>query len=812
MTQSPQWARIPYELQARPQWLLASADSKGDLKVPTSILQDGSLVSGSSTDRSLWLPFDVAYGAALHHKLGIGFVVSPEDPLVCIDLDVKGAHNEPDQAKWTPQSELDNYWILAQHADTYVELSQSGKGLHIWVTGDVMDGARHGGYEVYSRDRFLVCTGNILIDKPIANRQKLVDDLVSWIRHKQGASRKAVELVELDEVHTDEEIYRRASSADNAGKFNDLFAGRWTEGYDFPSQSEADLALLSMFTFYSRSDEQCRRLFRMSALGKRDKAQKDDRYLDYTLKLIRGRQAMEDERDARMGAAAEQMVANMLSKQEVAAYAASLGPANAAPSGAEDYTDAAEGTTAQGMPAAAAVQFAAPPAAVGLEHSLDWPPGLVGSLAGFIYRSAPRPVKEVAIVAALGWIAGVCGKMWNIPGSGLNLYIILVARSAIGKEAMHSGLGALTARLREGVPSAQEFVDFADFVSGPALVKACSNQSCFLNVAGEFGHKLRRMSEGRDVAMSSLRTVMTNLYQKSGPTSVVGGLTYSSKENNVASINGVAYSMIGETTPGTFYDSLTEDMMADGFLSRFTIVEYTGERPPMNKHQQQQPEKELAEYLMGLVVYSKQLLANRNSPIGVRRTDAAGEIMEAFDLECDTEINKTDDEMWRQMWNRASLKMMRISALLAVGDNFSQPVIDVQHVQWAMDLIRRDIKIMARRVESGDVGSGDGVRERKVILLIKEFFSKPVGLGYHIPTGMKEKGIIPRSYLQIRTARIAVFMNHRLGATKALDDTIRSIIDSGYLMEVDKAKMFDEFGSNGRAYRMLSLPDYSQHK
>ncbi len=787
MSELPAWGHIPEELRALPQWLIAAPDGTGKVKAPHRLNDKGRLVLASNTDPSEWMDFNSAAAYAFEHNLPIGFVLTGNDPYAVIDLDVKDD---------TTQEQLNRYWMIAQAFDTYVELSQGGRGLHVWVYGKVENGARHDGVEVYGHSRFMICTGKHVISKPIAPRQELLDRLVGEIRAHQGATRKSqVELDGVEETETDDQILERARSADNSFKFIELYSGRWQQ-FGYPSQSEADLALMSMFTFYSRADEQCRRLFRGSALGKRDKAQKDDRYLDYTLSLIRARQAEEDARDQRMAEQARQLAAN-LNADDVRAYAASLGSPAADPETGEVPPPPPSGLRA--------------PDPVGPERSLQWPPGFAGALAGFIYRSAPRPVKEVAIVAALGWLAGVCGKSWNIPGSGLNIYLILVARSAIGKEAMHSGLGNLLAKLRESIPSAQEFVDFTDFASGPALVKACATNQCFVNVAGEWGRKLKRLAQDgdRDGPMQQLRTVMTNLYQKSGPASVVGGLSYSDKEKNVASVSGVAYSMIGETTPGTFYESLTESMMEDGFLSRFTIVEYAGERPPANYHPQIVPEPPLVDRCIELVMQSKTMMTNRAQPIMVQRDMESADIMNAFDKECDEQINSTQDEAWRQMWNRAQLKMMRIAALLACGDNPQQPCITGDHTRWALELIRRDIAIMKRRIEAGDVGVGDATRERKLIMLMREYLANELSPSYKIPKEMQKAGIVPRAYLQIRTSRLSTFNTSRAGATRALDDALRSCCDSGYIMEVDKAKLMDTFGTTGRAYRILSLPDYS---
>lgn len=808
MTQA-QWMRLPSALRERPQWLLAGPNDKGELKVPVTVSASGHTYAGSSTNRETWLTYERAAECAAALGYGLGYVLADDDPFTCVDFDIKNHRNAPDTPdKWTPEHHIIAMRGMVEDLGSYTELSQSGQGVHVWVFAKFPgEGAKHAGVEVYCRERFIACTGRSIHapDLPIRNQQEEVTQLLSTIRAAQaakGEAQRAGNLYEAQEDLTDDELMRRAWGADNATKFRALWEGNWvTMGY--PSQSEADLALMSMLTFYSSSNEQCRRLFRRSGLGMRDKAVKDDRYLDFTLRLIRGRQAAADAVQAKAEDAARSMAEAMIQRAAARQYAAQL-EAQVQAQAAQGAQQALE--AAKGGPVHAAA-LPAPPAAPAGPAGLDWPPGMAGEIARFIYANAPRPVKEIAIVGALGLLAGICGKAFTIPGSGLNCYIILVGRSAIGKEAMHQGVSTLIHRLLEVQPGADHFVSFNDFASAPALAKACAANPSFVNVSSEFGKKLKRMANEMDTGMAGLRTLMTGLYQKSGPAALVGGINYSNKDNNVAAVAGVAYSLIGETTPSTLYESLTETMMEDGFLSRFTMVECTSARPPANPMPLHHPSAELVEAIRALMLQARTIISNR-AHCGVLRTPEAAQAMDAFDLECDHEINATHDEARRQMWNRAHLKMMRFAALLAVADNHMAPMVQAYHVHWALDLIRRDIGIMKARLEGGDVGTTDDSRQRKLVHIIGEFLEHPTPASYGVPDIMRRDGVVPRKYLQLRTAQLSTFNKHKNGHLFALDTTVKSMVDNGYLVEMDKTKAGEAYTFQGRCFRVVNLPVY----
>ena len=397
------------------------------------------------------------------------------------------------------------------------------------------------------------------------------------------------------------------------------------------------------------------------------------------------------------------------------------------------------------------------------------PPGFAGELAHFIYSAAPRPVPEVAVVGALGLLAGICGREWIIPGSGLNIYVVLVARSAIGKEAMHSGISRLVAAASEKYNRAREFVCNDDFASGPALVKYLINFPCSVNVAGELGHKFSQMAQDKDTAMRSLRRQLTNLYSKSGRNNIAGGIAYSNIENNVASVEGVAFSLIGETTPGTFFESITRGMMEDGFMSRFNVIEYTGDRPAKNPAPAEAPDASLVDRIVALMRHAH-LLGAQNKFQDVSFSSGARAMLGAFEDECDAAIIRAgDDESRRQMWNRAHLKALRIAALLAVGDHHLFPTVGDAHAGWAISLVRHDISVFSRRIENGDVGEGsDDGRERRLVDICREYLSMrddDVPPSARKWEAVRRYGLVPHSYLSQKTQRLAAFEKYR-GATR----------------------------------------------
>ena len=267
------YEQIPQELKALPNWICWDAvpdKKRGKIKkVPINALTGGGAMSNNP---STWCDFDTAVRASEKHS-GIGFMFGG-CPYFGVDIDGKEEELEAYQRG-------ENGNIISEFISTlqsYTEISQSGKGIHIICRGTLPKrGRRKGSVEMYEDGRFFVMTGNSCSEyEGIAECSDSIKPLhEKYIGGGHEPVAKAVPAVRLD---TADQIIKAAAGAKNGGKFVSLYSGR-TAGYT--SQSEADMAFCSMLAFWTGCDaEKMDMIFRSSGLmrEKWDRAQSGSTY------------------------------------------------------------------------------------------------------------------------------------------------------------------------------------------------------------------------------------------------------------------------------------------------------------------------------------------------------------------------------------------------------------------------------------------------------------------------------------------------------------------------------------------------------
>jgi primase-polymerase (primpol)-like protein len=137
---------LPVELTTRDRWVRRAADKR-----PLTVAG----MAASSTNSRTWSTYTEASSSTA--GVGLGFVLSDVDDVVCLDLDHCLNPLTGHLAPWAAA-------ILRDAGATYVEVSPSGDGLHIWGRADV----RHGrkirrpdgtAVEIYGTGRYIAMTG-----------------------------------------------------------------------------------------------------------------------------------------------------------------------------------------------------------------------------------------------------------------------------------------------------------------------------------------------------------------------------------------------------------------------------------------------------------------------------------------------------------------------------------------------------------------------------------------------------------------------------------------------------------------------------
>lgn len=747
-----QWHNIPAELRALPQWVVSASYEDKAPRTPRT----GNLAS--STNPKDWGTFEEACASGYKH---IGFVFAESDPFAVIDLDNK----EKDPA--TPE-QLARHEKILESFQSYTEKSVSGRGYHILVRGQIPAGVNRDKVEVYSSGRYMICTGDVIRQAPIADYNQLLQTLASEMKPP------TIELEEVDELLEDHELVEMADSAVNGEKFRDLCNGKWAE-LGYPSQSEADFALMSMLCFYTRSNEQARRIFRMSALGKREKAVRNDKYLDFALEKIRANQPVHIDFS---GLALAQAPAQPV-----------VAPAN--------------GVMPHALPTPVPVTAPpAPPPAAPAVPGIELPPGLVGEIAQYFYQSSIRPVPDIALVGAIGLIAGVVGRSYNISGMGLNQYLILIAKTGAGKESISTCIDSMVAAVRPSIPMVDQFIGPSAFASGQALIKILDKKPCFVSVLGEFGLTLQQLCDSNAIsAQIMLRKVLLDLWSKSGWNKMLQSSVYSDAEKNTQIIQSPNVTILGESTPETFFEGLDASHIADGLIPRFSVVQYLGHRPPRNKNAGHPPDEGLTRRFADMVAVAL-TTSNNRSCMGVATDPVAQKILDEFDLTCDAEMNSGGSDVELQVWNRAHLKALKLSALLAVGVNPHQPCVTEDLANWAIKFVCKDVHTMIDRFKSGDVGKGDSKLNSDLQHVIEVFYRSPFDKveKYGVNLGMFKDKVIPYCYLVRKTASLAAFRADKRGSTSALKSAIEEMLDANMLAEVPSVRIMSRFGMKGRAF------------
>lgn len=272
------YKNVPDELKMLKHWVCYKLVPKEDGRVSKEPRDPRSGKGAKSNDPNSWLDFDSALKGMNKWGLdGLSFALG--NGFVGIDLD-----HVIENGNFTNTAARE----IFNSVNSYSELSPSGTGVHIICkappipdgggTRAELPGQAHPGttdptkkqqLEMYSQGRFLTMTGKVISGRKEVKDCSLefsaVHERFIGIKTKKVADPEALANA-VKVTASDAEIIEKIMASDKGHLFSQLWNGDWgSAGY--PSQSEADMALINMLTYWCNGDrDRIDGLFRQSGL------------------------------------------------------------------------------------------------------------------------------------------------------------------------------------------------------------------------------------------------------------------------------------------------------------------------------------------------------------------------------------------------------------------------------------------------------------------------------------------------------------------------------------------------------------------
>lgn len=259
-------------------------ESNGKItKLPFSLI-DGKAIGWNKEVR--WLSFN----QIMDKEQDLGFVLS-DDGIICIDLD-----KAISEAGLTPMGKD----IVEAFKGTYMEISQSGQGIHIFCRGEIADNLIRpsDGIEIYKNNRYIALTGNIgngtyfsVSNKLLDKREELDKLYKKWTQEKISIRSQLQDIkrpnmtfnVQFQDLSIAEILETMARTNVKA---NALIQGASITG----DHSRDDFIFLVLARNYTDGNpELMKELFLLTPLnrlGSGEKRKEDAKYLEYLDKSI----------------------------------------------------------------------------------------------------------------------------------------------------------------------------------------------------------------------------------------------------------------------------------------------------------------------------------------------------------------------------------------------------------------------------------------------------------------------------------------------------------------------------------------------
>lgn len=419
-------------------------------------------------------------------------------------------------------------------------------------------------------------------------------------------------------------------------------------------------------------------------------------------------------------------------------------------------------------------------------HSLTYPKpyrGVMEAIVDSSCVSAFKPQPELATLSALIAMAScINGEYSTASGGRFNLYGIGSLQSGGGKDNPRS-MAEMVVGLAGGEVIGKP-------TSGAALEDRLRPWTNQLVSVDEMSFMLQASNDEKAPSyLKDLVAVMLKLYSASR-----GG--YNKRSRAMVQGQGVEHTMVmhpcvsilGFSTPEGFAQSFSQGNLKDGLIGRMLFVEGRPDVRPKRPLEGMKVHDTVVSMMEHLSKLNPVASAGMGASVGgivVGETKEANQLLESLLENCEFDRDRSIDGA-PALYARSFEKIERISGVLAIWEDPTSPQVEVEHVQWAKQMVYASDSAILNFVEKKMV-QVEGLEQVRVARdFIKRILKKEFSFMRPIEKEAVEAGLVSRSQLL------------RVSKMKARDfnDALTMLQDMGELKAFDEKGKKDKFISN----------------
>jgi ABC-type dipeptide/oligopeptide/nickel transport system ATPase component len=389
------------------------------------------------------------------------------------------------------------------------------------------------------------------------------------------------------------------------------------------------------------------------------------------------------------------------------------------------------------------------------------PGGILQELMDFTTHASTVNVPIFDLAAALTFVGSIIGqRVMTETGLRTNLYSIAVGGSGCGKDAALKAAASLAKRTR-----AHEIVGPTQLASAAGLLTVLKNRPICLCCIDEIG-MLIQGTRRHGSHLADLVRHLTEAFSRTG--SEISKDSYADASKNFV-VPFHHLSLFGVSTPGPFWNSLTESDTVSGFLARILVVEWRGKGPKARRLCTFDPPQHLIDAVDALWAITPPPDPSRGNlegatgpfkcvpaPFMIPKTPGAADMAEHFsDRYRILRDNEPSDSAVTSIYNRAAEHMHKVALIHATsmqGPEIIRGAVDEDSVEWACKFVGHWVDHLAREVGNRIAVNEFHAWQQKIIRAIADRCS-PVRPGLTAREIMKfVRGLSKRTFDELITS------------------------------------------------------------